>query len=82
MGAEDISEGVERTGDEGEVRPHPAFIAGQQTGVDQHLQVMGHGWLGQSEGFCEVADAGLAAVAVADHAEQTQAHKQPITHKA
>ena len=72
LSAEHVGEGVQGAGDEGEVGPHAALVAGQQAGVDEHLQVVRHGGLGQAERFGEVADAGLAAVVGGDHRQQPQ----------
>ncbi|AOT03888.1 hypothetical protein ASPU41_11725 [Arthrobacter sp. U41] len=44
----------------------------QQAGVDQDLEVVGHGGLPQVQRFGEVADAGLPAVGALDDGDQPQ----------
>ena len=46
LGTQHVREGVQGARDQGEVRPHATFVAGQQPCVDQHFQVVGHGGLG------------------------------------
>ena len=71
-GAEDRGERVERGRDEGVEGPFAALVAGEDPGVDQNLEVMGDGRLGQAERFGEVTDAGLAVFKHGDHGDQLQ----------
>ena len=84
---EDVGENVERAGHQGVVRPRAPLRAGQEPGVDEHLEVVRHGRLGQVERFVQVAHAGFAALVGGDHREQAksgrladrlEAHRQEL----
>lgn len=53
-----------------EVRPLAPFLAVNETGSREHLEVMAHGGLAQSKWLCQVADAHLAVRR--DEADQSQ----------
>ena len=46
---------------EGAVGPDAALVAGEDPRVDQDLQVVGDGRLGEAKGFGQLADAGRHA---------------------
>jgi hypothetical protein len=52
--------------------PHPALVAAEDPGVDQDLQVVGDGRLGQAERLGQLAHARLAALVRGDHRDQPQ----------
>lgn len=57
-------------GDQGVVGPDAALVAGEDSGLDEDLEVVGDGRLGQAERLGQVADAGLAAFTCADQGDQ------------
>ena len=69
---QDGGEGVECLRDDGVVGPFAALAAGKDPGVDQDLQVVGDGRLGEAEWLGELADAGLAVVVRGDHGDEAE----------
>ena len=56
-GDEERGEGVKGTGNQFVVGPSSAFVASDDTGINQDFEVMGDGGLSKIEGFGQVADA-------------------------
>jgi hypothetical protein len=55
--AEDGAQGLERIRDQRVVGPYAALVAGQDPGLDQDLEVVRDGGLGQAERLSQVTDA-------------------------
>ena len=61
-GREDVADGVQRAGDEGEVAAVAAALALDQPRLDQDLEVVADGSLGEAEEGLELADADRLAL--------------------
>jgi hypothetical protein len=72
VSAEHAGEGLERGGAQCVVGPDAALVAGEDPGIDEHLEMVGDGGLGQAEGFGQLADAGLAALVSGDDGDQAE----------
>jgi DNA helicase IV len=72
-GPEKVRDVVEGSGHDSVVSPFAALLTGEDAGVDQDLQVVGDGRLGQANGIDEVADAGLLVLVGGDEGYQPQA---------
>jgi hypothetical protein len=65
----DVVEGVR---DEAVVGPLAALLAGEDAGIDEHLQVVGDSGLGQADRLDEVANAGLLIIVSGDQGDQPE----------
>ena len=71
--AEQRAERGQRLRHDAEVRPRASLLALDEAGLEQHLQMVAHGGLAQSQRLGQIAHAGLAVGLSLDEAEQAKA---------
>ena len=71
-GGQDSAERVPGTRGQGEVGPDSALLAGEQAGVEQHLEVVGHHGSGQAQGLSQVAHPRFLTLVRSDERQQRQ----------
>jgi hypothetical protein len=71
-GCDEDSEGVQGFRDELVVGPFASLLAGQHAGVDENLEVVGDGRLGETDRIGQLADAGFGVLMGSDEGDEAE----------